>query len=110
VTFGMLGPGSTVRTPFSIEFRLPNGATFEDLSLAGEQVVPLTCQVRGRQVRCESPAGASLICGPLQGFTLCRAAITARAPRRLSGPLSVTITGSTPDPVPNNERAQFHGP
>jgi hypothetical protein len=110
VTFGMLGPGSTVQTPFSIEFRLPNGAVFEDLALTGERVVPLSCQVRRRQVRCASPAGASLVCGPLQGFALCRAEITATAPRRLSGPLSVTIEGATPDPVPNNNRARFNGP
>ena len=110
VTFGMLGPGSAVQGPFSIEFRLPNGATFDNLALSGEQVVPLNCQSRGRQVQCASAAGASLVCGPVQGFALCRAEITATVPRRLSGPLAVTIESPTPDPVPNNNRSRFDGP
>lgn len=110
LSFGMLGPGSTVQPPFSIEFRLPAGATFEGLALSGERVVPLNCQARGRQVECSVQTGAPLVCGPLQGFALCRAEITALAPRRLSGPLAITIEGATPDPVTSNNRTQFDGP
>lgn len=110
VTFGMIGPGSTAQGPFSIDLRLPNGANFEDLTLTGEQVAPLNCQAKGKKVLCSSPPGTSLVCGPLQGFALCRVEITATAPRRLTGPLAVTIESLTPDPVPNNNRANFQGP
>jgi hypothetical protein len=109
VAFGMLGPGSSVRTPFSMEFKLPSGATFDAFTLTGEAVPALSCAAKGRRVRCSSATDATLVCGPLHGFAVCQATLTATAPGRLSGPFAITIAGSTADPDSSNNRARFSG-